>query len=80
MTLSKAKLRTRDFRRYRLSLGLTQDECAEALGWGEGTIAPGSLVSRKENGVVVVRGSDLLALECLLRRARNWPVKWGGRG
>ena len=54
MTLSKAKLRTRDFRRYRLGLGLTQDECAEAMDGGEGTINPGSVVSRKENGVVVV--------------------------
>lgn len=60
------------FRCYREALGLTQDELAKILGWGEHTLNPGTLVSRKENGSRVVRTSDLLALECLLRRAGKW--------
>lgn len=75
MTLSLAKQRAKEFRQHRECLGLTQDELAEALGWGEGTLNPGTLVSRKENGSRTARKSDLLALECLLRRAGKWPVK-----
>ena len=66
---------TRDakrFRHYREVLGLTQDELAKALGYSKGTLYPGTIISNKENGVRDVTARDLLALECLLRRAHRW--------
>ena len=75
MTLSKAKQDARQFRRYREALGLTQDELATELGWGRHNAKPGTIVSRKETGAVVVRKIDLLAVERLLHQAGKWPVK-----
>ena len=75
MTLSKAKQDARQFRRYREALGLTQDELAGELGWGEGTLRSGALVWMKEKGKRPVRKSDLLAVERLVHRAGKWPVK-----
>ena len=70
MTLSKDKQRARDLRRYRLALDLTQAELAEIMGY-----ANDHVIGHKENGVRVAWPRDLLALECLLRRAGKWPVK-----
>lgn len=60
------------FRHYREVLGLTQDELAAELGYSQGTLYPGTIISNKENGVRDVTARDLLALECLLRRAHRW--------
>ena len=70
MTLPKPKQRAKDFRRYRLALGLTQSELAEIMGYADDKV-----ISHKENGVRIAWPRDLLALECLLRRARKWPIK-----
>ena len=66
------KQRTRRFRHYREVLGLTQDELALELGYGKNSLQRGAVVSHKENGVRDVTARDLLALECLLRRAQRW--------
>lgn len=55
------------FQHYRKILGLTQAELAAAMGYGGRKV-----VSHKEVGVRDVTARDLLALECLLRRAGKW--------
>ena len=66
------------FRHYREALGLTQAELALVLGYGKNSLQPGAVVSHKENGVRDVTARDLLALECLLRRAHRWGQAHAG--
>lgn len=62
--------RAKEFRRLREALGLTQHELAEALEYANDTV-----ISQKENDHRAVTPRDLLAMECLLRRARKWPLR-----
>ena len=66
------KQRTKIFRHRREVLGLTQAELATELGYGRSKEHSRKSVSGKENGTRETRPVDLLALECLLRRAQRW--------
>ena len=54
----------------RLALGLSQAELAKALDW-----TTAKQIGNIENGHREMAGQTALAVECLLRRAKKWPLQ-----
>jgi transcriptional regulator with XRE-family HTH domain len=54
----------------RIALGLSQAEFAKALGW-----TTAKQIVNIENGHREMTAQTQLAVECLLRRAKKWPLQ-----
>ena len=54
----------------RIALGLSQAELAKALDW-----TTDKQIRNIENGHREMTGQTALAVECLLRRAKKWPLQ-----
>lgn len=54
----------------RIALGLSQAELAKALDW-----TTAKQIGNIENGHREITGQTTLAVECLLRRAKKWPLQ-----
>lgn len=67
--MTRATLTADQIRPARLALGLKQAELAQAIGF----TGPDQ-ISRIERGASMPQTQTLLAIECLLHRAKKWPL------